>query len=292
MPTPGLSLVGFMDQLQAIRYMQANCVMPNPADIAALISEWTAASANLGQPFADAGHPDIQPIPSTAAAQTYIQQLQQQPWVQESLKAYPTGTLQVVEIDPLLAFQFHISLNHSDGRCAALGLGPGIVELLPICLPQMPPQASIRPSGQGQSLLIASDSLNVRIVAQGLFNPPVPPGQPPLPPNMAGVLFGVALPFVHVVRFNGRCYLINGFHRALGARKRGAGRIPCFFREVTTADETGIRTDGSTFPLKLLESSNPPTLAHFTQGRAHALPLREVMRVLQINWSEHALPME
>jgi hypothetical protein len=119
MPTPGLSLVGFMDQLQAIRYMQANCVMPNPADIAALISEWTAASANLGQPFADAGHPDIQPIPSTAAAQTYIQQLQQQPWVQESLKAYPTGTLQVVEIDPLLAFQFHISLNHSDGRCAA-----------------------------------------------------------------------------------------------------------------------------------------------------------------------------
>jgi hypothetical protein len=109
---------------------------------------------------------------------------------------------------------------------------------------------------------------------------------------MAGAMFGVTLPFVHVVRFNGRCYLTNGFHRALGARKRGAGRMPCFFREVPTADEIGIRVDWSTFPIGLLESPYPPTLGHFTQGRAHTLPLKKVMRVVQVNWSEHALPME
>ncbi len=295
MPTPGLSLVGFMEQVHAIKYMQANCVMPNPSD-AALIAEWMTATANLGQPFTDAGRPDIQPIPPTSECQTYIQQLQQQPWVQDFLRTYPTGTFQVVEIDPLLAFQFHISLEHSDGRCDALSLGPGIGELMPICLPQMPPQTSIRTSGNGQSLLVAADSLNVRMVAQGIYNaaqgPFPPPGQPPLPPNAAGILFGVSMPFTHVVRFNDRCYLANGFHRALGARKRGAGRIPCFFREVAAAEEVGITIDGTTFPLQLLESPNPPTLGHFTRGRAHTVPLRKVMRVLQVNWSQHALPME
>lgn len=35
------------------------------------------------------------------------------------------------------------------------------------------------------------------------------PGLPP-PPNMAGAAFRVSLPFVHVVKFNGRCYLLNG----------------------------------------------------------------------------------
>jgi hypothetical protein len=304
MPTPGLSLVGFMGKPQAIRYMQIACVMPNP-DIVALAAEWSAAGAKLGEPFPDAGHPDIQPIPSTSECQAYIEQMRHQPWIQNFLNAYPASSFKVVEIDPLLAWQFHISLEHSDGHYAPLSSEPGIAELLPIFLPQMPPQASIRREltltrdrqpGEGQSVLVAADTHNVRLIAQGVYNstqgPVIPPGQAPLPPNTAGIVFGIGMPFVHVVRFNGRCYLINGLHRTLGARRRGAGRIPCFFREVSTPGEVGIMTDGSTFTLALLESPNPPTLGHFTQGRAHELPLRKVMRVLQVSWSQHLLPME
>ncbi len=287
MSTPGLSLVGFMELQQALMYMRVNCVMPDESDTA-LIAEWRAAKARLGAPFDGAGYPDIQAIPPECRA--YIDQLKQQPWVQEGLRGYPAASFQCVEIDPLLAFQFHILTDHSDGHCGSLPLAPGIADLLPICLQQTPPQARLRVSGQGQSLLIAADSLNLRIVAQGLFNPSVPPGIQP--PNMAGIVFGISLPFVHVVKFNGRCYLINGFHRALGARKLGAARMPCLFREVATPEEVGIRTDGSTFQLMLLESAQPPTLGHFTQDRAHTVMLREVMRVLQINWSEHALAME
>jgi hypothetical protein len=277
MPTPGLSLVGFMEQQHALNYMRANCVMPDPSD-AALIAEWTAAKNKLGSSFDDAGHPDIQPIPP--GNQPYMQGLQQQQWVQSGLP--PNATFQIVEIDPLLAFQFHILTDHSDDHCNRLGLGPGIADLLPICLPQAPPQANLRLSGAGQSLLIAADSLNVRIFNQGWFQTE----------NKAGIAFGISLPFVHVVRFNGRCYLTNGFHRALGARKRGAGRMPCLFRDVGSATEVGIQLDGTTFSLALLESADPPTLRHFTQGRAHELPIQRKMRVLQVNWSEHALPME
>jgi hypothetical protein len=278
MPTPGLSLVGFMEQPHAINYMRGNCIMPDPSD-AALVAEWATAKGKLGTSFDRAGKPDIQAIPP-GAAQTYIQQLLQLPWVQAGLP--PNATFQCVEIDPLLAFQFHILTDHSDDHCAALGLAPGIVELLPICLPQAPPQANLRLSGAGQSLLIAADSLNVRIFNQGWFQTE----------NKAGIAFGVSVPFVHVVRFNERCYLTNGFHRALGARIRGAGRMPCLFREVGSPDEIGLRIDGATFSLALLESADPPTLGHFTQGRAHELPIQKKMRVLQVNWSEHALPME
>jgi hypothetical protein len=279
MPTPGLSLVGFMDQHQAINYFRAACIPTDPSD-AALVAEWNAAKAKLGASFGNYGRPDIQAIPSKD--QAYIQQLQQELWVQQALASYPGASFQVVEIDPLLAFQFHILKNHSDDHCSGLGLGPSIADLLPICLPTAAPQENIRISPQGQSFLIAADSLNFRIVAQGWFQAE----------NRVGIQFGIGLPFVHVARWNGRCYLTNGFHRALGARIRGAGRIPCLFRDVATPEEIGIRSDGTTFSVDLLNSSDPPTLGHFTRDRAYDVPIRRVSRILQVNWAEHALPLE
>jgi hypothetical protein len=279
MPTPGLSLVGFMEPQQAINYQRMMCVPADPSD-AALLAEWNTARGNLGAVVSDAGKPNIQEIPP--GCQAYIQQLSQQPWVQQSLAPYPGAAFKVVEIDPLLAFQFHILTDHSDNHCGTLRLAPGIADLLPIFLPQAPPQEALRISLQSQSFVMAADSLNVRIMAQGLFQAE----------NKVGIQFGIGLPFVHVARFNGRCYLMNGFHRALGARLRGAGLMPCLFREVANHIEVGIRDDGSTFSIALLESPNPPTLRHFTQNRAHTVAVRKVSRILQVNWSEHAVPLE
>jgi hypothetical protein len=215
MPTPGLSLVGFMEHQHALNYMRANCVMPDISDVA-LTTEWTTAKGKLGPALDGVGYPDIQPIPHRD--EPYIQQLLQQPWVQQGLAGYPGASFQVVEIDPLLAFQFHILTDHSDGHCNTLGLGPGIADLLPIFLPQAAPAASLRFSGQGQSLLIAADSLNVRITAQGWFQAE----------SKVGIQFGISMPFVHVVRFNGRCYLINGFHRAFQLQADWVPSSPCY----------------------------------------------------------------
>jgi hypothetical protein len=128
MPTPGLSLVGFMDQQQAIDYFRTNCIPADPSDIA-LIAEWTAAKTKLGAALGSPGQPDIQPIPPKD--QVYIQQLQQEVWVQQALAAYPNAAFQVVEIEPLLAFQFHILKDHSNKHLAGLALGPSIADLLP-----------------------------------------------------------------------------------------------------------------------------------------------------------------
>lgn len=77
MPSPGESLVGFMDQIAAINHLSGHCVPQNP-DPAALIAEWNAAQAQLGAAMPNAGNPDIQPIP--AAHDPHIQQLLAAPW--------------------------------------------------------------------------------------------------------------------------------------------------------------------------------------------------------------------
>jgi hypothetical protein len=245
-----------------------------------LRTEWIAAKAKLGSPTPNFGHPDIQPIPS--GAQNHITTLYQQPWMAQALQGpYQGSTLQLVEIDPLLAFQFHVDISRADHHCIRLTRPPPLIELLELCLPITLPNESVQFSPGSNSLVIRSRSLNLQTQAQGL-----------LQQNVAGVAFGLSLHLVQVVRYNTRCYLHNGFHRAYGARMAGATHIPCVFRDVPTSEMAGIRTDGRTFPLSLLESSNPPTIGHFTSGRAYQIQLRAFSRIITVSWADHVVPEE
>jgi hypothetical protein len=115
--------------------------------------------------------------------------------------------------------------------------------------------------------VIKTKNSNVRIVAQGLFQAD----------NKVGIQFGLALPHVHVVRWQGLCYLHNGFHRALGCRAAGATHMPCLFRDVATAEEVGLGP--GKFPAALLQSANPPTVGAMT-------------KIMVVNWAEHVMPDE
>jgi hypothetical protein len=277
MPTPGLSLVGFLDQPSAIAHLANACVPANP-DPQVLAAEWHAAQANLGAPTPNAGHPDVQPIPGAEMA--HITQLSALPWVASELAAMGGYQFALVEIDPLLAFQITVDGNRSDHHCGHLGQNPPLSDIMAACLPLGPPNEQINLSQQGQSLLLKARSLNVRMTAQGFFQQE----------SRIGIQFGVSLALAHVVRFNGRHYLHNGFHRAVGVRRVGATHMPCILRDVASPEELGIGPN--TFQLPLLEGADPPTLAHFTQGRAHAVQLRAMSKVLHVSWAEHVVPDE
>ena len=143
----------------------------------------------------------------------------------------PGADFALVEIDPLLAYQFHVLTDHSARQCDALKREPTTADLLPICLPSAVPQEEIRISQQGHRVFWPRRSLNVRLLEQGWFQTE----------NKVGIVFGVGLPLVHVVRCNGKCYLCNGFHRAVGSRQRGATHIPCLIRDVATHAEAGVQ---------------------------------------------------
>lgn len=282
MPTDGLSLVGFMDHTQAIHHLTNACVPTNP-DPTVLAGEWTAAQARLGTPMANAGHPDIQAIPAAGAA--HVRQVSTHPpFLPANPPHQPLGvlhgaTFQMVEIDPLLAFQFTVDITRSHHHVGTFSTPPTLDELLHCFLPLAQVQEAISTFPGQSSMILKARSLNVRAFNRGLFNG-----------EFMGMSFGVSLPYAHVVRYNNRCYLHNGFHRAYGARMAGATHLPCVFRDVANPAEVGVH--GGTFPITLLESNNPPTLGHFTQNRSHAVRLRAHSRFLHVSWAEYVIPDE
>lgn len=285
MPAQGLSLVGFMERDQALAHLEYACV-PDPAHgLAEFEAEWNAAKAKLGAPIDRAGEPEILPI--EPKHQQYIAELSQLPWVAPvlaSLTQVPGSmTFALVEIDKLLAYQHTIMTDRSNHHCGHVSNPPTMEEMLEVALPKSQPHEPIEMAGaaNGCSILLKAESLNVRtLIAGHLGN------------NFVGVKFGLSLSLVHVVQFNGRAYLHNGFHRTLGLRLAGATHVPCLIREVANFEETGVRADGSTFDRTLLDSTNPPTLEHFTQGRAHDVQLRRVQRYINVSWAEYVMAKE
>jgi hypothetical protein len=264
-----------MEPSAAIRYLRTYCVPKDDSD-EALLAEWKAASAKLGPAVTNAGYPSILPFPATHAS--YEKQVRQAwPTLFQSLRDVQ---LCMVEIEPLLAFQFHIDTDRSAHHCASLSKPPSTVELLATGLPLAQPDEPYQVLQQPQSIILKARNTNVVMGRRGILG------------NILGVTFGPTVPLLHVVRFNGRCYLQHGFHRVYGARLTGATHVPCVFRDVSDPDAIGIRRDGGTFGMQILESSNPPTLAHFTQHRAHRVALRAMHRVLHVSWAEWVMPSE
>ncbi len=273
MPADGMSLVGFMDQAQAVGYLR-DYTIPLDSSDTALITDWSNAVSNLGAPVANAGLPDIRTLTPAQMAS-----LTQHPYLAGSLASFPGSTFAEIEIDPLLSFQFSIYLTRSAHHCAHLGKNPGFDEVARFCLPSTPVHDTYQRIVQQQSALIKSRSLNIQMGTRGIFTNANGP-------SAMGFEIQLSMPLTHVVRLNGKCYLHNGFHRALGLRQAGVTHMPCIFRDVPDAVSAAINPPG-TFSLPLLESANPPTLAHFARGSASKVQLKNTTRILHISWSEY-----
>ncbi len=273
MPTAGLSLVGFMPREQALLHLKTACIAPDPSD-QILEAEWLEAKNRLGTSTERAGNPEILDLPQEATP--HLANMMQG-WPQ-NFSMNPPPEFRMIEIAPLLAYQFVVDGPRSGHHCGTFSAPPSIDELLKVCLPDQPTEEPLQSQQLPQSIVIKARSLNVNMQAQGM-----------IAPGVFGMAIGLSLPWVHVVRYNGRCYLHNGYHRTYGAAIQGATHIPCIFRDVPDAAAAGIKTDGTTFPIDLLESANPPTMAHFSRGKAQPVTLRATTRILHVSWAEYGM---
>ena len=213
MPNPGLSLIGFLDQQTAVDVLRRSCVCADTSD-AALAAEWQRARDKLGAPVENAGRPDMRPIP--ADGQSYMERLVRQSWVAKSLGDDLLGaTFQMVELDPLLAFQFDVDTARSAHHTAGGVSGPASTEdLLNICLPWDLRMENVRVNTSSHSLLVTSQGLNFLPLAKGLFRTACG--------SFVGIQVATSGPFMYVAKYNGRHYLHNGYNRAVGLRRRDA----------------------------------------------------------------------
>lgn len=274
MATDGLSLVGFMEEAQAINFLRNNCKQDDSSDTA-LKTIWQQATAKLGAPIGNAGKPDIQNL-----SKPELDGLMSQELLRKAIaETYPGSTYCRVEIDPLLAYQFSVDMERSDHHCNHVNTESSFDELAKFCLPTTRVHEPVQQFTQDQSALVKSRSLNMRLSYAGIFTDANGP-------TAMGFNIVLSMPIAHVVRFNGRCYLHNGFHRSVGLRKAGITHIPCLLRDVPDAASAGIAPPG-TFAQSLLESANPPTLAHYTSGLAWPVKLRATSRILHVSWSDY-----
>jgi len=281
--------VGFYDRDQdALAHLRNVCVLPHMSE-AGLLEEWAAARARLGAPMPGAGAPEIRELGSAEAA--YAEELCARPWVQALLQKpdYRAASFKLVEIAPLLAHQPFVDLERSDRSCESLREA-GIAELMQRCLPPTQPRPFEPPTvvdRQPHSIIIKLPRPHVEQLKGALMRA----DDNGVEQTIAGVALSYTLPFVQVVRLEGRYYLQNGYHRTFGAARLGVTHIPCLVRNLSNGNDAQNHAeapDWMLMPRRLLESSNPPTLGHFLRGRAHDVMLRAWSLNIHITWS-HAV---
>jgi hypothetical protein len=283
MGTPGVALVGFMAEPFAVSYLAQRCVPADPAP-PALSARWREARARRGGATPNAGRPEILPVPPRHAG--HLGQVAALPRFAET---FGTGgwAFRLVEIDPLIATQFEVELPRAESLCAGLRGALTEDDLLRICLPPRLEAIPFDTHPQPQALLIRSRGLNLQVQASGMVAQ-----DPSRGVYLAGVAFGPSLPLVQVGRFEGRCYVIDGHHRAFALRRAGATHLPCVFVEATDYGRLGAPGGYESFEREVLESADPPTCAHLAPGRAYPVVLRELRRVIHVTWSQYIVPAD
>ncbi len=278
MPVDGLSLVGFMEEQEAIAYLDERCVWED-ASTAALRHHWNEARSRLGRPVGNAGHPEITELPEEF--EPYLAQVRQTAGYEELQESFADPSFALVELGPLLAYQHHIET----ARAFKVAKLPDPSEismkvLLEICLPLRQERYEPQVSDDDNGVTVRSDSLNLRLVKRGLFENGDGRYQ------VAGALMGMTGPLFHVARFNDRLYLRNGFHRAFALQQAGVRHIPSVIIDTPLFENTGALGGRSTFDRTMLDRDDPPTVAHYAEDRASAVRLRRLSKVITVVWRE------
>ena len=286
MPTPGLSLVGFMEEPLAFSYLRQTCVLADQSDTA-VRQLWLAARERLGAPIDRAGKPEIKTIPPHC--QGFLKKVEATPTFGSVTAGMTSWSFALVEVGPLLAYQFHVDRGRPASICDGVHSPPSIDEMLGFCLPVKPEPIETQNIPGGTGILLISKNLNMLIERQGTSDGVVLSEAPGQQFKAAGVFIGARSGLVQVVRYNGRCYLKNGFHRAFGMRLKGATHIPCLLLDTDNYAQVGAQGAGNTFDRDILESENPPTCGHFVDGRATEVTLRSISRIISVTWSEHTI---
>ncbi len=280
MADAGLVLLGFMDESLAIEFLRKACVVAGPTDDAALRATWTAAKSTLGTPLPNAGKPDIQQIPP--GHDMYLRGVMNSPRWQLSMNGVSAPEFKMVEISPLLAFQFHVDLARAGRLMRSGAVMTDITAMLEICLPQKLLPVEFEKGDEMNGFWIRSRDPNLQVI--GRFQAQADPPDHYI--DFGGPMWGQNSPLVQVAHHGGRYFLKNGYHRAYGLAKAGATHMPCLVVDAPSYEAVGIRPPGGTFQAPLLESANPPSIAHFVRGSAASVTLRSLTKLIHVSWAE------
>lgn len=268
-----------MGQNEAINYLMSQCVWDNNTEENAL-KHWVAARDRLRPVPWKPGYPEILDIPNEYHG--YLERVIRYPMFQAVLEGL-SYSFKLVEIDPILSFQYHVVHDIGEVASSAYRVESSLERVLEAALPLTPPKQEVAVTQEFNAVTISAPTLNLRLLG------PVRGEQDGA--QLSGFAWSFGFPFIIVVRYEGRCYLKNGYHRTVAFRRLGLTHIPCLFLEGFDYSHTGAARPGF-FPKQVMLSDSAPTVGHFAEDIAYPVQLRSLMKVIRISATEMVIPMD
>lgn len=182
--------------------------------------------------------------------------------------------VRMVDLRGLCAFQPSIFIDHAESRTDEATYGDAGA-LARITLPlESDSQPSIQFDHVQRAWVISSDNPNLDVI--GHFARPLKVGKG------CGFLVALQPSFMQVIRWQGRYFLKDGYHRALGFLKRGIHRVPALFLDMSA--EPHLDLGAGVLPQEAWLGPRPPRLPDYLLDSVSAevaLPDARRMIVIQ-----------
>ncbi len=193
-------------------------------------------------------------------------------------------SFKLVEIDALVCFQQYIVTDYSKELAKQYDLSD-TSRLIDFCLPSKRAKRPMAVVSAPQEFTMLSSSQDLRVLGPGQMQDPVTKR------TVFGFGVGWGSPFIQVVRFKGRYFLRNGYHRVYEIRKAALTHVPCILIEGENLADTGAIKPGF-FGEQLLTSDRPPMFADFLSDKiAPPLHMKPFTKIVRVRADESVLPV-
>jgi hypothetical protein len=248
----------------------------------ALKAQWSDARRRRGGPVKNAGQPDIAAVPPEL--EEYANKIRALPRLQAGLDGMAVE-VHMVEISRVCAYQAGVFLDRVFAAEQSAADPGDLLAIAEMCLPL---DVALDPSTigieKGPPLRMVSTNANARVVLTGHGGPDPANGLIPV-----AFFIGESEPCVQVVEFKGKFYLRNGYHRLVGAMRRGVTHVPALVMQGSKWEDVNVELgQGWFFDARKL-GADMPTMRHFEDGVQ--LPLRVFETVTEFGWRSFPRPI-
>jgi hypothetical protein len=211
---------------------------------------------------------DIEPV-----HQNHLYQVSSTPIFQQSFQGL-NWSFKTVEVDYVGELE------------RSLPATPDSSSVVKFCLPvSFPVQAGINIDAQSSAITISSNLPHLAVGGLGVNQ-----AGPGMAPNVVFTL-GVNANYVQVVKYQGRHFLKNGYHRAYALKDKGITAVPCVYAEVSDYALTGANRPGF-FSRETIMSERPPTMLDFFDNTVSAdIKIQPTMNVIRIKAEQYPVPI-
>lgn len=284
-----LHLLGAPSLADYIERVRERSVGGRDADEGELIARWGAAAKRYHElETTEAGLAESAELRALAPPLAALcREVIADRYFRRAFAALPVG-FGWVELDKLVVFQQHVSLDHAERLAASLGDAPTEEALFRFCLPVDHPPPEVHVAQNGPKTFVFSSPLSdVRAYGPRLLEAETL-SQVASDGALAagiGLLVGYGSAHLNVVRHANRIVLNNGYHRAYALRALGLTHAPCIVQAVENSDELAYAGDSALvehYPI-LFRDARPALLKDFFDPalttRHPMLPTRKQIQV-------------